>query len=256
MAPPGLFNPLDPTLQFLFPTFWSVLFIEADDGAKTLSLKLPTLAEFSSHAFDPAVFIGLAELAVFLYAVRGAKRKLSRAESLAANWHLWNGILIYTMMDGLNGAFSEFGFLPLLHKNAYQLVDRRYRRHLIGKGPQGPSAYEADVVRLMNAAELFVYSWMSLLVAIGIARKAKWHKTLEVIVLTMAAFGAFFFIAPDYLNGCLNMQPVGVPTCTPPLTPFYFFFVYFGVAINWIWLAVPIGMLAARVRADMRAKAA
>ena len=44
------------------------------------------------------------------------------------------------------------------------------------------------------------------------------------------------------------MQPMGVEDCAPPLTPFYFFFVYFGVVINWIWLVVPVAMLAAKVR--------
>lgn len=97
-------------------------------------------------------------------------------------------------------------------------------------------------------------------------------------MLTLSAFGALLFVAPDMLTGCLNMQPMGVPTCWPPLTPFYFFFVYFGVRrptgpgssshlytgrarlrhgvrqvlINWIWFFVPVGMLAVRVRAEFR----
>ena len=49
-------------------------------------------------------------------------------------------------------------------------------------------------------------------------------------------------------DGCVNMQPIGVADCAPPLTPFYFFFVYFGVVINWIWLVVPVAMLVAKVR--------
>jgi hypothetical protein len=76
-------------------------------------------------------------------------------------------------MDGLNGAFSEFGFMPLLHEKGYQMVDRRYRRHLIGT-PEGPSQYEANVARTLNAMELFVYSWMSFLVAVGMCKRAKW----------------------------------------------------------------------------------
>ena len=135
------------------------------------------------------------------------------------NWHLWNSILIYVMMDGLNGAFSEFGFLPYLHKNVYHMIDRRYRRHLTDK-PGGPSGYEASVVRTLNGTELFVYSWMSFLTAVSICNGRKWHKTLEVCVLTMAAYGAIMFLLPDYMTGCLNMHPMGKPGCMPPFTPF------------------------------------
>ena len=42
----------------------------------------------------------------------------------------------------------------------------------------------------------------------------------------------------------------------PPPTPFYFFFVYFGVVINWIWFAVPVAMLAKTVRDDFVSAAA
>ena len=161
-------------------------------------------------------------------------------------------IIIYTMMDGLNGAFSEYGpFLPLMHERGYRNVDRRYRRHLIGKPPMGPSMYEVAVARTVNATEVLVYSWMSIAVAVGIATRAKWHKTLEVVVLTMAAYGSVIFMAPDMLDGCQNQQPHGEVGCFPTLTPFTFFFVYFGVLINWIWLAVPVGMLALRVYRDV-----
>ena len=90
--------------------------------------------------------------------------------------------------------------------------------------------------------------------AVGIVTRAKWHKTLEVVVLTMAAYGAVIFVLPDYIVGCFNMQPMGSPDCTPPLTPFYFFFVYFGVIINWIWAVVPIWMLYQKVRGDFGEK--
>ena len=63
------------------------------------------------------------------------------------------------------------------------------------------------------------------------------------------------FVLPDYLTGCLNMQPFGEPTCMPPLTPFYFFFVYFGVIINWIWFVVPVGMLIKAVCNDVKGDA-
>lgn len=88
------------------------------------------------------------------------------------------------------------------------------------------------------------------MVAVGICKGAKWQKTLEVMVLTMAAYGALVFVVPDYLEGCSNMQPMNERTCSPELTPFYFFFVYFGVIINWIWFVVPVVMLYYRTMDD------
>lgn len=192
-------------------------------------------------------------VAAFLYFARGARKPLTSSQSLALHWHLWNGIIIYTMMDGLNGAFSEYGFLPLLHERGYRMVDRRYRRHLTGQPPHGPSEYEVLVARTVNAAEVLVYSWMSIMAAVGVITRARWHKTLELMVLTMASYGTVVFVVPDMLDGCLNMQPMGVRECFPPLTPFYFFYVYFGVVINWIWFLVPIGMLATNVMRDFAA---
>ena len=222
-------------------------------ASRASSLSMPTASQALGHFLDPAVVIGLFEFAAFCYFARGAKKPLSRTQSLALHWHLWNGILIYTMMDGLNGAFSEYGFLPLLHERGYRMVDRRYRRHLIGKPPQGPSEYEVLVARTVNATEVLVYSWMSIMAAVGIATRARWHKTLELMVLTMAAYGTVVFVVPDMLDGCLNMQPMGVRECLPPLTPFYFFYVYFGVVINWIWFLVPLAMLVTNVKRDFDA---
>ena len=114
----------------------------------------------------------------------------------------------------------------------------------------GRGRYEAAVARTVNAAEVLVYSWMSLMAAVGIAKRAKWHKTIELIVLTMASYGAIVFVVPDMLDGCVNMQPIGERNCFPPLTPFYFFYVYFGVTINFIWFLVPLSMLFVHIRRD------
>ena len=242
-----LLDPLDPTLVFLVSTLVSVLFIDADDAAKTLTMRPPPLADAVRFFVDPAMALGVAELALFLWLVsKKPAKQLTRGQSLAMGWHLWNGIFSYTIMDGLCGAFAEYGFMPLLHAQ-YRNVDRRYRRHLMGQ-PGGPTVYEAYVARTVNTMEVALYSWMSIASAVGIATGAKWHRTLETIVLTMAAYGAVVFVVPDMFDGCVNMQPMGVADCAPPLTPFYFFFVYFGVVINWIWLVVPVAMLVAKVR--------
>ena len=248
-----LLNPLDPTFLFLFNTFWSVLFIEPNETDRSLSVVVPSLSAVFSTVVDPACLIGLAELCAFFYFTGDKWKKLNQRESLTMHWHLWNGILIYTMMDGLNGAFSEHGFLPILHEKGYRLVDRRYRRHLIGApGGIGPSSYEVLVARTVNSIELFVYSWMSIMAAVGVATRARWHQTVETIVLTMAAYGTIVFVLPDMLDGCYNMQPMGVKECLPPLNAFYFFYVYFGVVINFIWLFVPLLMLWFKARSDFK----
>ena len=244
-----LLNPLDPTFLFLASSFVSVLFIDADAEAMTLTVRLPSAGDVLQYVSDPAVGVGLAELCVFLYLTRGSAA-LSRRRSLAMHWHLWNGVIIYTIMDGFAGGF---GFVPRLTR-FYGILDRRYRRDLVGT-PAGPSVYEVAVARTVNATELFVYTWLSLAAAVGVATRATWHRTIEAAVLAMAAYGSLLFMAPDMLDGCLNQQPFGVADCFPPVTPFTFFFVYFGVLINWIWLGVPVWMLAVRVRRDVRAQA-
>ena len=121
-------NLLDPTFLFIVPTLFSILFVDANEEKKTLAMRVPPLEEVIAHFTDYAMLIGSVELAIFIYFTKHEKRPLTRADSLAANWHLWNGIVTYTMMDGLNGAFgAEYGFLPILHERGYKLVDRRYR---------------------------------------------------------------------------------------------------------------------------------
>ena len=81
-------------MLFLLNTFFSVLFVKADAEAKTLSFQVPSLADVVSHTLDPAVFIAALGFAWFLWLTRGhSATKLSRAESLCVNWHLWNGLI-------------------------------------------------------------------------------------------------------------------------------------------------------------------
>ena len=46
---------------------------------------------FISHVLDPMTLLGVAMFGVFLYCVKDENRTLTTSESLAANWHLWNG---------------------------------------------------------------------------------------------------------------------------------------------------------------------
>ena len=73
-----MLNPLDPTFLFLFGTFVSVLFIDADDVAKTLSVKVPSADEAITYFTDRAVLVGVFELLCFLWFTRGAKQALTR----------------------------------------------------------------------------------------------------------------------------------------------------------------------------------
>ena len=52
------------------------------------------------------------------------------------------------------------------------------------------------------------------------------------------------------------MRPLSDACCLGGSHRFYFFFVYFGVVINWIWFLVPIGMLVQTVREDFAGAAA
>ena len=84
-----LLNLYDPTFLFLVNTFWSVLFIEADDTKKTLQPTLPSLKEIVWTVLDPAVAIGLIEFGAFLYFARSginAKPSLTKSESLTMHW--------------------------------------------------------------------------------------------------------------------------------------------------------------------------
>ena len=54
MAPKNLFRLLDPTLHFLLGSLVSILFVEADDEAKTLAFKLPTAEEVGQYSLKPA----------------------------------------------------------------------------------------------------------------------------------------------------------------------------------------------------------
>lgn len=113
MAPPGLFNALDPTLHFLLGSYVSVVFVDADPSTKTLSVKVPSREDLIAHFIDPGVFIGLAMFVIFMVATRNDKVPLSRSRSLAANWHLWNAIIIYTVSSCvLQGGAKRLACVP------------------------------------------------------------------------------------------------------------------------------------------------
>ena len=249
----NLFNPLDPTFQFCLQTVASVLFVKADEATQTIALRLPSFGNIVSYVTDPTFFVGAAVYALAMYGVRGVTRKLTTGERLAANWYLWNTVVIHVMMDGLCGAH---GWMGPMNEN-YRILDRRYRPELVGQLEKGGThATDRASAYTLNEMELFGHSVLTLFAFWGVMHKAPWRHTVEAIALTTQAVGAIMFVMPDMLSGCENMQPVGVKSCLPPLTPFFVFFFYFGVIINWLWVVVPVFMLVKVVQSDVAEKAA
>jgi hypothetical protein len=249
----NLFHAADPTFQFCMQTLVSVLFVKADEATQTLAWRVPALGEVFRYATGPAFLVGALVFAVAMYGVRGVTRTLTSGERLAANWYLWNTVVIHVMMDGLCGAHGWMG--PM--NDNYRILDRRYRPELVGQLEKGGThATDRASAYTLNEMELFGHSVLTCFAFWGVMHKSPWRHTVEAIALTTQAVGAIIFVMPDMLTGCENMQPVGVKTCLPPVTPFFVFFFYFGVIINWLWVVVPVFMLVKVVQSDIAEKAA
>jgi len=251
MAPKNLLKFTDPTFQFCLQTLVSVLFVTADEKNKTLSIAIPDLEKVIDYFCknDGWFLIGAIVLAITLFTVRNCDRKLTWSESLIANWYLWNVVVIHVMLDGLCGAHGFGGIM----NNNYRILDKRYRPDLVGQ-TLGPTSGDRALVYTLNEMELFGHSLMCLFAFYGVCYKTRWRHGAECIALVTQAVGAVCFVMPDMLTGCENMQPINVKTCLPPLEPFYFFFYYFGVVINWLWVVVPVIALYFVVKSDVEEK--
>jgi hypothetical protein len=237
MAPKGLLNPFDPTFLFCFSTLASVAVLEVDEAKQTLTPIVPTVERLVGYFTDPAFAVGLAVLCFAIFCVRNSKSKLSLGESLAANWYLWNCVCIHVMMDGLAGGYNKLGLMGEQYLN----VDRRFRYHLIGQ-PGGTNAADSANAWVICNVELFLHAPLTLAAFVGVCHRAPWRHSVESFALAMQFFGSLVFPLADLLTGCHNMQPMGVGTCSPPFTPFFIFFFYFGVLINFLWAVVPAYM--------------
>ena len=74
------------------------------------------------------------------------------------------------------------------------------------------------------------------------------------MALAFQFFGSLVFILPELLTGCENTQPIGKSDCSPPLTPFYFFYYYFGVMANFVWTVIPFYLLIKVVQSEVAEK--
>jgi len=251
MAPRGLLRPLDPTMLFCVGTLFTVAFLDVDADAKTLTPIVPSAERIIRYVTDPAFAIGAAVLVAAIACVWGSKTKLTFGESLAANWFLWNCVVIHVMMDGLAGGYGKLGLMG----EQYKVLDRRFRYDLIDK-PGGTNAPDSANVWVICNIELFLHSTLTFAAFIGICHRAPWRQPVEAFALGMQFFGSLVFPAADLLTGCDNMQPIGVHTCLPPLTPFFIFFFYFGVLVNFLWAVVPAFMFVRCVFGEIAEKTA
>jgi hypothetical protein len=87
-------------------------------------------------------------------------------------------------------------------------------------------------------------------------RGSKYAQDMWIITCVFQIFGTIAFLAPELLDGCMNMQPFGVHGCLPlpPLTPFYGMYFYFAVGANFIWIFVPLYIIACAMRENAVAK--
>jgi len=202
-----------------------------------------------AYLSDPAMLLGCGLLLVTIVVSMGSKEKLGFGASLAANWYIWNCIVIHVMMDGLAGGWNGLNLMGQQYMN----VDRRFRYHLIDQ-PGGTTAPDSMNVKVICNIELFIHSSLTFCAFLGVVYKAPWRQPVEAFALGVQFFGALVFPMADLLTGCENMQPIGVHTCTPPLTPFFIFFFYFGVLINFLWAVVPAYMFVNVVRSEIAEK--
>merc|ERR1711920_1190842 len=135
----------------------------------------------------------------------------------------------------------------------YMNVDRRFRYHLIGK-PGGTTAPDSASAWVVCTIELFMHSVLTFFAFVGVCRRSPWRHSVEACALAFQFFGSLVFPATDLLTGCENMQPIGVHTCTPPFTPFFIFFFYFGVLVNFVWAVVPAFCFVRVVLSDVAEK--
>ena len=52
------------------------------------------------------------------------------------------------------------------------------------------------------------------------------------------------------MTSCLNLVPFDKPGCSPPLSLFTAFYFYFGVGANFVWIVIPVLMIANILREE------
>jgi len=88
---------------------------------------------------------------------------------------------------------------------------------------------------------------------LALRRRSAVSPALELLASTLQLLGTVFFLGPEFMTGCKNMQPFGPSPhgCFPPpldslWTAFYW---HFGIGVNAVWVFIPL-LLGARAVAD------
>lgn len=234
----------DPTFLFCLSTLFSVVFVRGNSATQKLEIvqlkQLP--GQLQDHLLDPIWILGALFLYVaYFYTKDYVSNSFSASQRIEAGWYLFNGCIIHVMMDGCAGGgwfdSKEGGGwgMKLLNAN-YQVLDKRFAR----LAPEG----EIAIATVVTQTELFCHSILCLIAYVGICKRAKWADVVAMMALSFQLFGAIVFIVPDLLTGCPNMQPFDQLTCMPEATMFTFFYFWFGVGCNILWVAIPIKFMA------------
>ena len=98
--PTGLLRLEDPSMFFIFATLAAVLFVEVDVPAQSVTVREPDARYFVAFLLNPALLLTLGLVVIFVAWARGSPKRLTRLESLSANWFLWNGSFVHFLIDG------------------------------------------------------------------------------------------------------------------------------------------------------------
>ena len=222
----------DPTFLFGAGCLLSNMLIRGDAPTMTLGYTpdfLSPAAWFASLT-DPATLIGVCVYFVLKRVVRrsGKQQELTCKEQLNSNWYLWNAVIFHVMMDGLTGGFH---LLKPMDVN-YRILDRRM--------DETTGISDRSLVLIIFYHELIVHALMCAVTYYGTQTKAKWRQGAECFTLGVQYFGAVVFLFPSFLFECVDLVPKGVPGCLPKVTPYTFFYYYFGAGANFVWIVAPL----------------
>lgn len=174
---------IDPFGLFALSTFFSLLFVRADESSQTLELKLPTVDEALAYFNCPLFFgvFGALLLSLLLTSGDFKRNKLTQADIRLAAWFLWSGTIFHVAMDGGGVVFKQ---PPLLREN-YQRMDNRFRSHVpFTRG--GP--HESEVLGAMTVVlvEIFVQAPMCLVAFFAVMKRWSWRN--EIALATLSKF--------------------------------------------------------------------
>ena len=64
------------------------------------------------------------------------------------------------------------------------------------------------------------------------------------------------YLLPELYTQCVNLVPFGVADCRPDgfADPYVGFFFWFGCGLNFLWIVVPVCLIAANIRASAVSK--